>query len=293
MESVSFARAAVKQYLQDLQMHPSKTMGQNFLLDANLHKKMVALADVCATDVVIEIGPGLGHLTQFLLNSASAVWCVELDRRLCQFLRQRFGQLPGFRLFEMDVLAGKHELQPVLLENLRSLPASQRFKLIANLPYNIATPVIVNFLELLPAPAVAVVTIQKEVAQRLAAQPGSEHYGYLSIYARFYAEVRIACTLPPGVFYPPPQVHSAIVVIAPHPPRQDVADKNLFYRVVQTAFQGRRKNVANALRRLLPAGESERLQLLQHCCVAPECRSEDLTLEDFIKISNKIYECSK
>jgi 16S rRNA (adenine1518-N6/adenine1519-N6)-dimethyltransferase len=288
MENISFARSAVKKFLSELEMCPSKNMGQNFLLDANFHQKLITAADVQKTDVVLEVGGGLGHLTQFLLERAATVWCVELDRRLAGFLCRQFSHHLAFRLFSMDVLASKHRLQPQLLESLSALPPQQSFKLVANLPYSVATPVIMNFLALTPPPVIIAVTIQKEVAERLTARPGSEHYGYLSVYAQFYANIQLVCSLPPLAFYPPPQVASAIITLTPYPPRQDLLDKAMFYEVVQKTFQARRKTIINGLRRVsaLPTGRLQ--QILQTCAIAPDSRGEDLSLEEFIRLSNEL-----
>lgn len=284
-----FSARAVQRCLAELKIVPSKKWGQNFLIDSRFHQSIVELAAVGQQDHVLEIGPGLGHLTQFLLERAREVLAVEIDTRLCQFIIQRFAKHPGFHLYNGDILSSKHTINPPVLEKIEALDHASPWKLISNLPYSIATPVIRNFLGLRFPPSLMVFTIQQEVAERLLANPDTEAYGVLSLYVRLYAEATLIQYIPPAAFYPQPQVRSAIVQLTPIPPRFHLLSTDLFAQVVQAAFQSRRKTLWNALRHNLKDAASERIeQALALCRLAPNRRGETLSLEEFVQLTNAL-----
>jgi 16S rRNA (adenine1518-N6/adenine1519-N6)-dimethyltransferase len=283
---VPFSHRFVRESLASLGMRPQKKWGQNFLLDPQIHERLVAHADLHPEEVVLEIGPGLGHLTQFLLEKVQTVWAVEIDSRLAQHLSHTFSDHPGFHLLNVDVLSSKNALNPVVLEQIQHVANAVPWKLVANLPYSVATPVVMNMLQLNPPPTLMVVTIQQEVAERLMARPGSKEYGAVSVCARLYASITDIQSISPRSFYPPPKVYSTVVKITPHAKRQDV-DLEFFEQVVQSAFQSRRKTIGNALRHAW-AGTIESpklLQILEDCQISPDCRGEVLSVDAFISLT--------
>lgn len=223
---------------------PMQQFGQNFMIDQNLVRAVAEAGDVSPDDLVIEVGPGTGTLTEELLDRAGGVLAVEIDRGLATLLRTRLGGRPSFRLIEGDALAGKHELNPQLAAAIEQARADrQPVKLVANLPYNIASPLVI---ELLIAGAdLLAFTVQKEVAQRIKAPAGSDEYGPLSVVAQMLARVELLRTLPPQAFWPAPKIDSALVRLT----RVDRlgADARPFSAFVHALFSFRRKTLRRAL----------------------------------------------
>ena len=231
---------------------PQHRFGQNFLIDLNLHEVIANAADVLPTDVVLEIGPGAGALTELLATRASAVVAVDLDQGMARLTEEATSGRLNVRVLHADALAGKHVLNPEMLDCVRAglaVAPDRTFKLVANLPYNVATPVISNLLvhpDL--CPSLLVVTIQLELAERLKAAPQSADYGGLSALVQAVADVEIVRTLPPKVFWPRPKVHSAIVRIRPDPAkRAAVGDLPWFHSTVRRLFLHRRKNLRRVI----------------------------------------------
>lgn len=262
----------IKQLLADHGLTPRKSLGQNFLIDANLARKLVEASGVGPSSLVLEVGPGTGVLTEALLETGSRVIACELDASLAALLRDRLGQHPGFTLIEGDCLARKTELNPALAEALGPGP----FTLVANLPYGAATPLMLTLLTRWSACTGQFVTIQQEVADRLRAGPAApKAYGAISIVAQALAQVRKVATLGPECFWPRPDVTSAMVALVrrPDPLEPDPARWPDLARAASALFEQRRKQLGSTLRRLgatqvpLPPG------------VRPEQRPEELTVE--------------
>jgi 16S rRNA (adenine1518-N6/adenine1519-N6)-dimethyltransferase len=233
-------------------LSPRRQLGQNFLIDLNLHDLIVREAALEPVDVVLEVGSGTGALTARMAELASAVVAVEVDTAMTLLTREAVADRTNVAILNMDALAGKNRLNPLVLDRLRAGLAyapDRRLKLVANLPYHIATPLITNLLvdpEL--CPALMVVTIQLEVAQRMLAEPATSHYSGLSVLLHALAEVELVRTLPPTVFWPRPKVDSAIVRITPHPARRAaLRDVAWFHAVVRRVFLHRRKNLRGVL----------------------------------------------
>ncbi|MBV8780270.1 MAG: ribosomal RNA small subunit methyltransferase A, partial [Phycisphaerae bacterium] len=218
---------------------PRHRFGQNFMIDGNLVRLVADAGLLTAEDTAIEIGPGTGTLTEELLSRAAQVIAVEIDRDLAALLRQRFADEPRFTLVEGDALAGKHALNPQLLTLLNA-----RCKLVANLPYNIASPLVIEML-IAGVPLLAF-TVQKEVADRLRAAAGHDAYGPLSIMAQLLADVEVLRMLPPQAFWPAPKIDSALVRMIAKP-TSAVSDVRAFSRFVHQLFSFRRKTLRNAL----------------------------------------------
>jgi len=249
----------IRAMLESHGMSPRKRFGQNFLIDDNQIQRIVAAAGVGTGDTVLEVGPGTGTLTEALLNTGATVVAVEIDRGLCELLRQRLREPIAdeqFQLIEDDVLAGKHALSPVVIDALGDRP----FTLVANLPYNAASPLLIQLCTRLPGMGQlqrGLVMVQKEVAQRLMATPGTDgkQVGPLTLLVQNRCAVGKVATLGPGCFWPPPQIDSMVVELVPHAqPR--VADPAALGELAHQLFSKRRKQIGSVLGRdtPLPAG---------------------------------------
>ncbi|MBL8760412.1 MAG: ribosomal RNA small subunit methyltransferase A [Phycisphaerae bacterium] len=273
--------ADIRAILAEHGLSPRKALGQNFLLDHNLIRKLVDAAGVGAGDVVLEVGPGTGTLTEELLSRGCRVIACELDHGLARMLRARLGSptAGSFTLIEGDCLEGKHALNEELARTLREMTgeaagAGRGFKLVANLPYGAASPLMTTLLASWASCRSMHVTIQREVADRLLAKPGTEEYGTLGIIAQAAAEVSLVATLPPECFWPRPDVTSAMVSIV----RRAVALTDDLPRLAaccQKVFGQRRKQIGTVLGRglALPAG------------IGASQRAEELNVEQLIELS--------
>jgi 16S rRNA (adenine1518-N6/adenine1519-N6)-dimethyltransferase len=256
---------------------PRPRFGQNFLIDLNLMRKLVEAAELRAGDVVLEVGAGTGSLTEILLERGARVVAVEIDRGLQRILHRRLGDHPRFTLIEADVLETKHRINPLLMRVLgEQLPsAGGARKLAANLPYQIATPLLMDLLSSDPPFERLTCTIQKEVGERLVARHNSGDYGPVSVIVQTLAQVELLAVLPPQAFWPRPKVESVMLRIRPRPPETlepgEIAD---FVAFVQRAFLQRRKMLRTALR------DQKALDLasaFERAGVSPDARPEDLS----------------
>jgi 16S rRNA (adenine1518-N6/adenine1519-N6)-dimethyltransferase len=235
-------KAQIQQLLAAANTAPRHRFGQNFMIDANIVRLIADAGDVKADDLIIEVGPGTGTLTEELVSRGARVVAVEIDRDLAGMLREKFASEPRFALIEGDALDGKHGLNPSLVEHIRSAKAAS-VKLVANLPYNIASPLVIELLML--GVDRLVFTVQKEVADRLRAKHASEDFGPLTAMVQLLAEVEVMRTLPNSVFWPPPKIESALVRL--HRRDQLGDDARGFSKFVGTLFSFRRKMLRKAL----------------------------------------------
>jgi len=231
-------------------IRPKHRFGQNFLHDRNQLRKLLAAARVGPGDLVLEVGPGTGTLTEELLDAGCRVVACELDPDMASIVRarnlHRMGHGPGrLTVVEADCLDGKHAVSDAVLAEL----GGERFALVANLPYQAATPLMATLVERHPECVAQSVTIQREVADRLAAHAGGEHYGPISVTMALLAEVELVSVLPPGCFWPAPKVTSAMIAIRPRPGARAVADWPAFSGFVQRTFGQRRKQLGSILGR--------------------------------------------
>ncbi|WP_338070204.1 16S rRNA (adenine(1518)-N(6)/adenine(1519)-N(6))-dimethyltransferase RsmA [Blastococcus litoris] len=256
-------------------MRPTKTLGQNFLHDANTIRRIVRTADLRPDDVVLEVGPGLGSLTLGLLPAAAAVLAVEIDPRLA-------GLLPGTVAERRPDLADRLTVVTADALRVQELPGPPPTALVANLPYNVAVPVLLHLLELLPTLDRALILVQAEVAERLAAAPGSSAYGVPSAKAAWYGEVRRAGAVGRKVFWPEPNVDSGLVALVRRPPPP--GDRPATFAVVDAAFAMRRKSLRGALARWAgsPAAAETRLRAAG---IDPATRGEQLSVADFARLA--------
>jgi 16S rRNA (adenine1518-N6/adenine1519-N6)-dimethyltransferase len=260
--------ADVRRLAERLGVRPTKQLGQNFVIDPNTIRRIVAAARLSADDVVVEVGPGLGSLTLGLLEAARRVVAVEIDPTLAE-------ALPGTIAERAPDLAAHFELVQADALRLTELPGPAPTALVANLPYNVAVPVLLTMLERFPSLRRVLIMVQAEVADRLAAEPGSRVYGVPSVKARWYADVRRAGSIGKNVFWPAPHVESGLVALERRdPPRGDVERKDVF-AVVDAAFAQRRKTLRAALGGW--AGSPARAEeVLRRAGVDPGARGESL-----------------
>lgn len=259
----------IKLLLESRGLSPRHAFGQNFLIDHNLIRKLVDESGVGVGDVVLEVGPGTGVLTEELLGRGCRVVAAEIDRGLCKLLRERLGENPNFTLVEGDCLASKHELAPAVLRALGPGP----FRLVANLPYGAATPVMTILLADVPRCGGLFVTIQLEVAQRLMAGPGSKDFGPIAVLAQAVGEVRLVAKLPAECFWPRPEVTSAMVAVTRRAsPR--TGDARGLVDFAQGLFEKRRKQLGAVLgrKRAFPEG------------IEPSARAESLDVDQFVAL---------
>lgn len=265
--------SALKAFLAEIGAAPIKSLSQNFLIDGNIIRKIVKLADVKQGDSVLEIGPGPGALTEELLLQGATVTAVEKDRKFAAALHRLQTKDQRLQVIEEDVL----EWHPTL---------KSRTKLIANLPYNITTPILTHFLPKIECLESLTVMVQKEVGERLLAKPGSKMYGSLSLFVQFYSTPVKGFIVEPTCFYPVPKVQSAVVQFKlKKPPLQD---ESSFFELTRCAFGQRRKMVHTTLKKQYPLDriEAALLQIGKGLKVRPE----ELSLEDFLVLFHVIHQ---
>jgi 16S rRNA (adenine1518-N6/adenine1519-N6)-dimethyltransferase len=257
-------------------IHMSKRLGQNFLIDANVVDGIVAAAVIAEGDPVLEIGPGIGTLTQGLAEAGAEVTAVELDRRLLEVLGKTLEGYNNVRVIHGDILK---------IDISREIN-KEKYKVVANLPYYITTPIIMKFLEEKLPVELLVTMVQKEVAERMVAKPGGKDYGALSVAVQYYTEPEIMFIVPPQAFIPPPAVESAVIrcTVRAKPP-VEVASEKMFFRVVKAAFAQRRKTLANGLK-AAGLNKEDLEQVLTQAGVDGGRRGEQLSLDEFAAIAN-------
>jgi 16S rRNA (adenine1518-N6/adenine1519-N6)-dimethyltransferase len=264
-----------------------KSLGQNFLIDTNILNKIVQTAHLDKSKAALEIGPGIGALTQMLAIHAGKVVAFEIDGRLLPLLKETVGEFDHVTVIHQDVLQA--DLPSVFKEQFSGF---DQVSLVANLPYYVTTPIIMKLLESGLDLEYLVVMIQKEVADRMAAKPGGKDYGSLSVAVQYYTEPEIAMIVPRTVFMPQPNVDSAVIrlKVRENPP-VEVEDEAFFFDVVQSSFTQRRKTLSNNLKARF-AGELDREQLdtlLLANEIEPSRRGETLSIEEFAKLSNALW----
>lgn len=262
--------------LHRFKLRADKKLGQNFLIDENIVRNIVAAAELSDKDTVLEVGPGIGTLTQGLAESGASVVAVELDKRLLPVLDTTLEGYDNVRIVNGDIL------QVDIMQTV----GVDKFKVCANLPYYITTPIIFALLEKRLPMERLVAMVQKEVAERMAAKPGGKDYGALSVAIQYYTEPEIAFIVPPSSFIPAPSVDSAVIVCKRREkPPVEVCDEALFFRVVKAAFSLRRKMLNNSLKNMGIKGEQV-AKWLQLAGVDGKRRAETLSLEDFAALTN-------
>lgn len=266
----------LRQFLLDNGLSPKKVLSQNFLIDGNILNKIVTTASVEEGDVILEIGPGPGALTELLLTKKAHVIAVEKDRELCALL-SRLENLPGkLSLYNEDIMAFSIE------EHVRKeLGNGKKAKVIANLPYHLTTPILEKLLPMHSLFSRIVVMVQDEVAHRLTAASGNKEYGSFTVYVNFYSSPSYAFQVKRRCFHPAPKIDSAIVAMDLRPPPGDISPEN-FFQMTRAGFQMRRKMLRRSLAKLYP------IEMVSHTLeslgINPECRPEELSIEQFLAL---------
>ncbi|TVY06811.1 16S rRNA (adenine(1518)-N(6)/adenine(1519)-N(6))-dimethyltransferase RsmA [Paenibacillus cremeus] len=280
-----------KDLLQKHGLTLKKSLGQNFLIDHNILGKIIGAAELDSTKGALEIGPGIGALTQQLAKAAGHVVAVEIDQRLLPLLEETLGGYPHATVIHGDVL--KVDLKQLFAEHFQGV---SRVSVVANLPYYVTTPIIMKLLEeKLPLENI-VVMIQKEVAERMAAKPGGKDYGSLSIAVQYYCEPEIVTIVPHTVFVPQPNVDSAVIRLkVREKPRVEVEDEAFFFEVVQASFTQRRKTIYNNLAaRFFTKETKEQLEpILREAGIEPSRRGETLSIEEYAVLSRRLSQALK
>ena len=272
----------VRQALMEYGLSPNKKLGQNFLCDANIADAIVDAAGELNGKDVLEIGPGAGALTIRLLKWADHVTAIELDAGLCRLLRDKVTD-ERFTLIHADAL--KVPLEDLCLHKPTTL--------VANLPYYVTTPLLMRYMIQCEAVDLLVLMMQKEVAQRLCAQPGTAEYGALSVAVQYYAEVKYALQVSKNCFYPAPQVSSSVVILKRRERAQKPKDEEMLFRVVHACFSMRRKTLQNNLAAVPELGKHGAQKALALCGIDGVVRGETLSLSDFIMLSDAVSEVVK
>ncbi len=266
--------AETKQLLRRFNLRARKRLGQRFLIDGDVLQRILSAAELTADDIVLEVGPGLGILTRELAQRARRVIAIELDDKLANFLKQELVSFPNVMIINEDIL----KIEPAIL-----LTEPERYKVVANLPYYITSPVLRHFLEATLKPNLMVVMVQKEVAEAIVAGPGKR--SLLSISVQFYGRPTIIGKVPAIAFYPAPEVDSAILRIDLYPkPAVAVDDAEGFFGTVRAGFASPRKQLANSLAQGLGWPKADVLSVLAEASIAPQRRAETLTLEEWAQL---------
>jgi 16S rRNA (adenine1518-N6/adenine1519-N6)-dimethyltransferase len=267
-------------------IQPRKQFGQHWLRDQEILDRIIIAAELSQSDRVLEIGPGTGNLTSRLLSIVSALVSVEIDRDLCKKLVYKYGEQANFLLIQNDFL--KSDLSP-LLENFPRFQNPN--KVVANIPYNITGPIIAKLLGKIATPAPQqyesiVLLVQKEVGDRLVAIPGTKAYGALSIRVQYLASCELICDVPARSFYPQPKVDSVVVRLRPRTLEHPANNPRQLETLIKLGFASRRKMLRNNLQGAIKIAELT--SILEELNFNPQCRAEDLSLEEWILLSDKI-----
>lgn len=273
--------------LQKYNFNFQKKFGQNFLIDTHVLDKIISAADITKEDMVLEIGPGIGTMTQYLAEAAGKVIAVEIDKNLIPILQDTLSGYDNVRVINEDIM----KLDIPKLAKMEN--AGRPIKVVANLPYYITTPIIMGLFEKhVPLQSITVM-VQKEVADRMQTGPGNKDYGALSLAVQYYAEPYIVANVPPNCFMPRPKVGSAVIRLTCHgkPPVQ-VKDEKLMFDIIRASFNQRRKTLANGLNNsnLLDFPKDKIQEAIDSLGKGPSVRGEALSLQEFANLSNYLWE---
>lgn len=272
--------------LKKYQFNFQKRYGQNFLIDSHILEKIVESAEITKDDCVLEIGPGIGTMTQYLAESAGQVIAVEIDQSLIPILADTLSDYDNVTVINEDIL--KVDIQKLVDEKNEGRP----IKVVANLPYYITTPIIMGLFEShVPLHSITIM-VQKEVADRMQVGPGTKDYGALSLAVQYYAKPEIVAYVSPGCFIPKPNVGSAVIRLKRYAqPPVEVADEAFLFRLIRAAFNQRRKTLANGIANAsdIPCSREQAQEALEKLGFSASVRGEALTLQQFAILSNEIF----
>lgn len=269
----------LKKLLDKYAFNLSKSLGQNFLTDNNIIEKIAGGLDISTNDLVLEIGPGAGALTVELAKQANEVKSIEIDKNLLPILGEVLQDAQNTEIINQDFMK----------VDIKALTGGREYKLIGNLPYYITTPIIMKILEEGPKPSNMVFMIQKEVAQRLSAQPGTKAYGAITVAANYYCSTEYLFTVSKEVFLPKPKVDSAVIRMTPYKqPPVKVEDEKTLFAVIKAGFGQRRKTLSNALKQLNGVTADEVKYALANACIDCKRRAETLEIQEFAALSDSV-----
>jgi 16S rRNA (adenine1518-N6/adenine1519-N6)-dimethyltransferase len=288
------SKGQIQQLLAVAGASPKRQLGQNFLIDHNLMHLLLDSADIQSDDLVLEVGPGTGSLTEELAQRAGRVIAVEIDDALAQIVSEQVAQYSNTQIINADILKTKHLINPEVIQAIQSTreTLTGRFLLVANLPYNIAAPLMMNLVTAPPTADAMFVTVQKEVAERMTAQPPGSHYGTLSILLSATGTLETIRTLKPTVFWPRPQVDSAMVAYTRDNEKADsIKSIDTLTTIVNTFMQHRRKTI-HACARFLPAPLSslDFDPVFARCAIDPHDRPDHITPAACVALANTCRE---
>ena len=274
---------ATKEVVQKHNFKFSKSLGQNFLIDTNVIDKILEGARVKGGDYVIEVGPGIGTLTKEMGRTAEKVVAIEIDKTLIPILEETLSDFPNIEVINQDIL--KVDVQELVKEKLNGGPV----KLVANLPYYITTPIVMKFLEEDIPVTDIVVMVQKEVADRMNAQPNSKDYGALSVAVQYYCDTEIVAKAPRHMFMPQPNVDSTVIGLHVREEKKyNVDNEDVFFKTVKASFGQRRKTLLNSLGGLGFLSKDQIREALQEANIDEKRRGETLSIEEFALLSNAV-----
>ncbi len=278
--------AKTKEIIQKYQFTFQKKFGQNFLIDGNILGKIVEAAQITETDCVLEIGPGIGTMTQYLAERAKSVVVVEIDKNLIPILQETLSVYQNVKIINEDIL--KTDIDRIVREENDGKP----IKVVANLPYYITTPIVMSLFENHVALQSITIMVQKEVADRMQAVPGTKDYGALSLAVRYYAKPEIIMKVPASCFMPRPNVDSAVIrLIRYDNPPVEVRDEAWLFAIIRASFNQRRKTLVNGLSNAgnLGIGKEKIAEAVERMGLQPSVRGETLSLEQFAELSNYLF----
>lgn len=285
--------SVTRNLMQTHTIRAKKSLGQNFIIEPQVIDNIVTAAGCDKQDLVLEIGPGLGSLTQALSNTAGQVIALEIDQSLIPALKQSLAACANVQLLHADAMTA--DLFRILAEAYQASPNLRPdFMAVANLPYYITTPLLLRFLQQPDLPWRRLVfMVQKELAERMQAAPGSKDYGALSLAVQYRAQARLAFSVPPSVFLPRPKVASAVIVLERlAAPSVQPVDEDLFFAVIRAGFNQRRKTLPNSLSSVLQLPKEQVNAALAAAGIAPERRAETLTMAEFARLADEIKNIS-
>lgn len=280
--------SVLRNLMEQYGIYPKKRWGQNFLVDHNILQRIASSSGVHPDLYTVEIGPGMGALTQLLAQQSRGVLAIDIDISLQEPLEQVLATYPHVKLLFADILKVDVEQELVRQFNLDHIP---EYVICANIPYNITTPIIFQLLEGCPHMQGATLMMQKEVAQRIVAPPGSKDYGLLTLMTSYYADTRWLMKVSRNCFYPRPDVDSAVVQFTPLPqPRVQVKDEEVFKAFLRTAFQMRRKTILNSCASFFGISKDYAQHKLEQLGIKPNQRPEELSLAELAGLVNRFLD---